>query len=395
MILHCDVNGFYASCEEMLKPELRDFPMAVCGDPKSRHGIILAKNQKAKAFGIQTAETLWQAREKCPSLVAVSPHYEQYQKMHKLLNEIYLKRTDLVEPFGIDESWLDITHSAHLFGTPLEIADGIRKEIRETYGITVSVGVSFNKIFAKLGSDYKKPDATTLISRDNMKQIVWGLPCETLLFVGKSAAKKLASVNVRTIGDLALCDEAVLIKLLGKQGQMLKIYANGEDTSPVRSFFDRPAPKSIGNGMTFKRNIFGPEEVKIAVYLLCGEIGMRLKEENLYAGSVNVSLKTPDFKVTSHQCQMDAATRSENEIAKTAIRLLEEKGGFKKQVRALTVTAQNLTDEPSSQLSFFGTDSVNHEKEQKLEDALADLKKKMGRDIISKAIVLNKDDSAF
>ena len=395
IILHCDCNSFYASCEEMKNPALREVPMAVCGDPESRHGIILAKNQKAKKYNIKTAETLWQAREKCPELVAVPPHHDEYYKMHKLLNEIYLKRTDLVEPFGIDESWLDVTNSAHLFGTPMEIADGLRKEIRETFGITISVGISFNKIFAKLGSDYKKPDATTLITRENMRQIVWPLPCSDLLFVGHAAAKKLDSVNIKTIGDLALADEEMLLKLLGKQGEMLKIYAMGEDTSPVRSFFDRPAPKSVGNGMTFKRNIFGPEEIKVAVYLLCGEISMRLKEENLYAGSINVSIKTPDFKVVSHQCPLDVAARSEGEIARCALKLIEEKNGFKKQVRSLTITAINLTDEPVSQVSFFSDNSEKREKEEKLEDALSDLKKKLGKDIIGKAVLMDKDKSAF
>ena len=391
IILHCDCNSFYASVAEMKDPRLKDFPMAVCGDPKSRHGIILAKNQKAKAYGVKTAETLWQAREKCPDLVAVAPDYQEYRRMHNVLNNIYLQRTDLVEPFGIDESWLDITNSAHLFGTPCEIADNLRKEIRENYGITISVGVSFNKVFAKLGSDYKKPDATTVISRENMKQIVWCLPCDTLLYVGHSAKNKLETVNIRTIGDLALADEHILTKLLGKQGQMLKLYAMGEDSSPVRSFFARPKPKTIGNGMTFSRNLFGQQDIKAAVHLLCEEISMRLKDEELFAGGVNITLKTPDFKVSSHQSPLTVATYCESEIARTAIRLIEEKGGFKKQVRSLTITAINLTDEPTGQLSFFGDDSEKRKKEEKLDNALAALKKKMGRDIINKAVVLESD----
>ena len=183
-ILHCDLNAFFASVEEVRNPELRPYPMAVCGNPERRHGIILAKNEKAKAFGVKTAETIWQAKRKCPGLILVPPHYTEYQAYSKRVHEIYLRYTDLVEPFGIDESWLDVTGSAHLFGTPKEIADDIRKAIKEETGLTASVGVSFTKSFAKLGSDYKKPDATTVISRENFKEIVWKLPARDLLFVG-------------------------------------------------------------------------------------------------------------------------------------------------------------------------------------------------------------------
>ncbi|MGN0968552.1 MAG: DNA polymerase IV, partial [Oscillospiraceae bacterium] len=197
-ILHCDLNGFFASVELLSHPELRDRPVAVCGDPESRHGIILAKNEPAKRYGVKTAETIWQARSKCPDLVLLPAHHGEYRKYSKLINALYERYTDLVEPFGIDESWLDVTGSMHLFGgSGKAVADRLRREVRETFGLTISVGVSFNKIFAKLGSDYKKPDATTVITRENFREIVWPLPVTDLLFVGRSAAGVLAKYGVR------------------------------------------------------------------------------------------------------------------------------------------------------------------------------------------------------
>ena len=215
VILHCDQNCFFASVELLSHPDLRDVPMAVCGDPASRHGIILAKNEPAKRFGIQTAETVWQARRKCPSLVLLPPHHKLYREYSVRVNELYGQYTDLVEPFGIDESWLDITGSMHLFGgDPVAIADELRRRVREELGLSISVGVSFNKIFAKLGSDYKKPDATTLISPENWQEIVWPLPVGAMLFVGRSAQRTLAQYGVETIGQLAACRPEMIEKLL-------------------------------------------------------------------------------------------------------------------------------------------------------------------------------------
>ena len=219
IIFHCDCNGFYASVELLSHPELRDKPVAVCGDPKSRHGIILAKNEPAKAFGVKTAETIWQARNKCPELVLLPAHHDRYEVYSKKVNAIYERYTDLIEPFGIDESWLDVTGTLHLFGgDPVALADRIRAAVREELGLTISVGVSFNKIFAKLGSDYKKPDASTLITPENFQTIVWPLPVTDLLYVGRTAAKVLGQYGVHTIGELAAFDRQALVNLLGKQG---------------------------------------------------------------------------------------------------------------------------------------------------------------------------------
>ena len=236
VILHCDMNGFFASVELLDYPELRDKPMAVCGDPESRHGIILAKNEIAKRYGIVTAETLWQARKKCPDLQTVPPHHKKYQHYSRLINEIYLQYTDMVEPFSVDESWLDVTASQKLFGNGKQIADKIRNQVKKELGLTLSAGVSFNKIFAKMGSDYKKPDATTVITQENYKNILWPLDIRDLFFVGKATADKLQGIGIHTIGQLAESDRHTVTALLGKQGSIIHDYANGLDQTPVSRF---------------------------------------------------------------------------------------------------------------------------------------------------------------
>ena len=290
VIFHCDCNCFYASVELLSHPELKQRPVAVCGDPKSRHGIILAKNEPAKACGVKTAETIWQARKKCPDLVLLPAHHRLYEEYSKKVNTIYNRFTDLIEPFGIDESWLDVTGTLHLFGgDPVALADRIRNTIRQELGLTISVGVSFNKIFAKLGSDYKKPDATTLITVENFRRIVWPLPVTDLLFVGRAAARVLAQYGVTTIGELAAFDRDALIALLGKQGGQLWSYANGLENSPVAPAGQYVPPKSVGNGLTFPRNLTSREEVRRELALLCDEVAARLRGHGLKAATVQVT----------------------------------------------------------------------------------------------------------
>ena len=249
VILHCDLNSFYASVELLDHPELRDRPVAVCGDPNSRHGIILAKNEPAKRYKVQTAETIWQARRKCPELVLLPAHHWKYRDYSKKVNAVYERYTDLVEPFSIDESWLDITGSLHLFGGDAKaLADEIRRVLREELGLTVSVGVSFNKIFAKMGSDYKKPDATTVISRENYQELLWPLPITSLLFVGRSAAAALEHYGVHTIGDLARTDPELLRSHLKKHGEVIWNFANGRDAGVVEA--EEPDNKNYGNSTT-------------------------------------------------------------------------------------------------------------------------------------------------
>ena len=248
VILHCDMNSFFASVELLEHPELRSKPVAVCGDPDSRHGIILAKNEAAKKYGIKTAETIWQARKKCPGLVLLPPHMNKYKHYSQELNKIYQRYTDLVEPFSIDESWMDVTASLNLFGSGRQIADEIRQTVKKELGLTLSAGVSFNKIFAKMGSEYKKPDATTEITRENYKELLWPLDAGEMFFVGKASAQKLRNIGIKTIGDIAASSPDALSALLGKVGRSLWEHANGIDDSPVMHFAHREKIKSVGNG---------------------------------------------------------------------------------------------------------------------------------------------------
>ena len=275
VILHSDCNSFFASVETALNPEYRGVPMAVCGSVEARHGIVLAKNEIAKKFGVQTAETVYSAKKKCPGLVMASPHYDEYEKYSRAVNDIYRQYTDAVEPFGIDESWLDVTHSERLFGSGLEIAERIRREVKEKLGITVSIGVSFNKAFAKLGSDYKKPDAITVIDENNFRDIVYPLPANTLLYVGEKTKTVMSRLGIKTIGDIANADLALLRLHFGKMADVLHSYALGEDDSPVLSEEMRAERKSIGNGFTFKHDLVSIEEIKLGIEYLAEELGQK------------------------------------------------------------------------------------------------------------------------
>ena len=380
VILHCDCNGFFASVEMLERPELRHVPMAVAGDPESRHGIILAKNELAKAYGVQTAETIWQAKRKCPDLVLVPPHHEKYHEISKQVNRIYLDYTDLVDPFGIDESFLDLTASMHLFPmSPEALADVIRARVRSEIGITISVGVSFCRVFAKLGSDYKKPDATTVISRENFKELVWPMPASALLFVGKKTGAALERMGIQTIGELAAAEPYRLTKALGEAGATLHRYANGLDTEPVRSYYHRERPKSIGNGMTFRRNIVGEDEVRAGVSLLVDSVAARLREENMKCTVVQVQIKDPEFAVVQRQTTLKRATWLRTEIIDTAMSLIRAAGGMGKMIRALTVTATGLVadDEAEEQLDIFAVADGSAEKKENVEGTLHEIRRRL------------------
>lgn len=363
-ILHCDCNGFFASVECILHPEYKTVPMAVCGSPENRHGIILAKNELAKKFGIQTAETIWQAKRKCPHLVLAPPHHEEYSKYSKLINQIYQRYTDLVEPFGIDESWLDVSGSVQLFGNGRQIADELRSVIRREIGLTISVGVSFNKIFAKLGSDYKKPDATTVISRENWKELLFPLPANTLLYVGKSAEETLSKLGIHTIGDLAQSSKALITAHLGKPGGELHDYANGLDNSPVRNVHDLREIKSVGNGMTFRRNLVGAEDIRLAVTVLADSVAARMRRNGVKCWAIQVTIRNPSFKTITRQKTLTAPTHLAKELIQTSIELINASWNLSAPIRMLTITALNLApgDAPSEQLSFFGNDNNENRK---------------------------------
>ena len=376
VILHCDLNSFFASVELLDKPTLRDVPVAVCGDPKSRHGIILAKNEPAKKMGVKTAETLWQARKKCPALVLLPPHHRLYEEYSRRVNEIYDRFTDLVEPFGIDESWLDVTGSLHLFGGDGKaLADRIRATIREETGLTVSVGVSFNKVFAKLGSDMKKPDATTVIPAEGWQPMVWPLPLGDMLFAGRTATETLRKYGVETVGQLAACDPALPEQLLGKMGLQLWQYANGMDKSPVKPRHAAEPVKSVGNGTTFPQNLVRWEQLRAGLLPLCDSVATRLRQQGLYAGGVSLSIKDASFKTVSRQIRLDTPTHLMRQLWKPPT-----------PVRAMTVTALYVTEggDAFRQLDLLGGAAQERsQRQEKLEGTMDAIRRKYGRGAIA------------
>ncbi len=393
VILHCDCNSFFASVETVLNPAYKGVPMAVCGSQEDRHGIVLAKNELARAYGIKTAETVYSAKRKCPNLVIATPHYEAYQEFSRRANEIYHRYTDMVEPFGIDESWLDVTASRKLFGTGEEIAEKISSDIKRELGITVSIGVSFNKVFAKLGSDYKKPDAITVIDRESVERIVYPLPASSLLFVGSRTAEALRSIGIRTIGELAECKQDYLIAKLGKVGLMLYKYANGLDDSPVDST-TRAEVKSISNGFTFKHDLVGFEECRVGIEFLTDEIGTKLRAKGLRCSTVQLTVKDERLATIQRQCPINPPTDISEEIADAACRLLKEFWVMDKPVRMITVAASNLisADGYTPQASFF--DDVNEDdraKKLKKEEIVDKIRQKYGNSAIIKGAVIDTD----
>ncbi len=387
VILHCDLNCFYASVELLGHPDLRDIPTAVCGDPTSRHGIILAKNEPAKKYGVKTAETIWQAKKKCPALVLLPPHHDLYREFSRRVNAVYDQYTDLVEPFGIDESWLDVTHSLHLFGgSGREVADTLRDRIREELGLTLSVGVSFNKVFAKLGSDYKKPDATTVISPGNWRDLVWPLPVGDLLYVGAAARDILHQYGVETIGQLAACRPEMLETLMGKMGVQLYEYANGLDRDPVRARCEEEAVKSIGNGTTFPQNLTTEQQVRRGVSVLADSVASRLRRHGLYAGGVQLTVRDPQFRDRSRQRQFSAPTHLIRDLTEAAMALAREIWRPPDPIRALTVTAIHLVREREAyeQVDLFNAAAApKKERQEKLEAAMVKIRGKYGAGAIS------------
>lgn len=392
-IFHCDCNSFYASVELLRHPELRDKCVAVCGDPEGRHGIVLAKNEPAKRMGVKTAEVIWQAKRKCPDLVLLPPHREYYRKYSKIINEIYRKYTDRVEPFGIDESWLDVTGTWQLFAeSPAALADQLRAEVKAATGLTISVGVSFNKVFAKLGSDYKKPDATTLITRENFHKIVWPLPAGDLLYVGASAQNRLAGMGISTIGELAAARPEALAEALGKLGLELSRYARGEDEAPVRRWGEKEPVKSVGNGTTFRRNIRGPAEIRSALNVLADEVAGRLRRHGVWAGAVQVTIRDPELKTITRQKQLPMSTHLARDLANACWQLMEKNWDMARPVRMLTVTALAITEEPFAvQQSLFDDAPKADPRREKLEQSLDAIRKKYGRGAIGAGSILHND----
>lgn len=396
VILHCDCNSFFASVETALNSAYSGVPMAVCGSEEDRHGIVLAKNELAKRYGIVTAETVYSARKKCPNLVIAAPHYKAYSEFSKRVNDIYARYTDMIEPFGIDESWLDVTASKKLFGSGEEIAERIRKEVKEEIGITVSIGVSFNKVFAKLGSDYKKPDAITVINEENFRQIVFSLPASDLLFVGKKTAEQLSSMGIKTVGQLASVNPETLKRRFGKMGEMLYKYASGLDDSPVSS--EREDAKSVGSGMTFRHDLVDPEECKVGIEYLADDVARRLRRSGMLCETVQLTVKDEFLRVLQRQRPQIPPSDIAKQIAETAYSILLDEWQRGKPIRMLTVTASNLVRASSyaEQIDIFGEeDYEERKKSKKREETIDTIRAKFGSTSIIQGSVMNSDTGVF
>ena len=389
-ILHCDCNGFYASVECVLHPELRTVPMAVCGDPESRRGIILAKNELAKGYGIKTAETIWQAKRKCPQLVLAPAHHDQYALFSKRINGIYQRYTDLVEPFSIDESWLDVTGSRELFGGGKKIADELRKAVREETGVTISVGVSFNKVFAKLGSDYKKPDAVTVFGREQMESVIWKLPAQALLFVGPHTEKTLEKFGIHTIGDIARMELPAMRRMLGKTGEALWTYANGLDHSPVAAAGAGEPPKTIGNSTTLPHDVTSEEEVRRVLLELAESVASRLRRQGMKAGEVQLTVKNGEFQEYQRQCRLEPAVCDARSLYKAALALYRREDR-RWAVRLLGLRAGKLVEAGAAQMSFFAN-TRDLEREERLETAVDALRERFGGGSVRRGTVLEKKE---
>lgn len=388
VIIHIDLNNFYASVECLKNEHYRHVPMAVCGVEELRHGIVLAKNQLAKEKGVKTGEPIWQARVKCPNLEICTPNFSDYLRFSKMARSIYERYTNKVEAFGIDECWLDVTDSVKLFGSGKDIADRIRDEIRAELGITASAGVSFNKITAKLASDYKKPDATTVINRENYNSIVFPLKIQALLYVGKATREKLNKVGITTIGDLAVAKEDMLIRMLGKNGQYLHKFANGLDNAEVRQIGVESAIKSVGNSMTTVRDIKDEKDAEIVLNILAESVGARLREHKLKGSNIAIYVRYSNLDVFSRQMALPYATSSSIEIVRGAMEIFKKYMKPPYELRQLGVKVSSLMQagEEVMQLDFIG-DAENRIKKEKLEKAVDKIRGRFGFNSVKKAIM--------
>lgn len=388
VILHCDLNNFFASVELLSRPEWRHVPMAVCGSVEARHGVILAKNEPAKRYGVKTAETLWEARRKCPQLITVPPHPDQYRILSRRAHRVYERFTDRIEPFGIDECWLDVTGSVPLFGSGEEIAHAIRRAVKEELGLTVSVGVSFNKVFAKLGSDLKKPDAVTVIRRAEFQKLLWPLPVEALIGVGKSTLRILHGMGVVTIGDLAQAPLSTLRAALGKNGEQLGKNARGEDFSPVLSTQEQPPAKSIGRSTTCPQDLIKPEQVRRVILTLADVVAKELRAHGALAGGIQIGVRDSQLRTREFQRRFLQPTRLTRQLLDAGMELFEEHWSWRLPVRALGLRVSPLIEEGENIQLALGCDPQKTAQEETLEALMTKLQEKYGRRTLMRAAFL-------
>lgn len=385
VILLSDCDTFYASVETMLDPTLQGKPVAVAGDPKNRHGVVVARNQIAKGYGVRTTDTVLEARRKCPDIVFVPPHHDRYSEVFKQVNHIYLEYTDLVEPYSVDESYLDITHITSRTGA--QVADEIRSRVREEIGITVSIGVSFCRCFAKLASEFNKPDGTSVILRGDMERLVWPRPVGDLLYVGRSTAQALGRLGIHTIGDLAHAQPDMLVHRLGKHGMQIWRYANGLDSTPVRAWDAPRETKSIGSGFTFPRDIRSEDDIRSNLTAMADKVAASLRDKSLKCRAVQVSIKSPSLKVIQRQQQLSEPSFLVRDISSAACEVVAANWPRGAAIRALTVTALDLVpaEAPSGQMSVFDDleEDSKREKRERLEAAVSGIRQRFGKGAVS------------
>lgn len=394
VILHSDLNNFYASVECLYHPEYRGKPLAVLGDPEARHGVVLAKNYEAKSHDVKTGDPMWMAKQKCPDIIFVPPHYDLYMKHSKLVREIYAEYTDKVEPYGLDECWLDVSGSSLLFGSGEDIANEIRRRVKSELGVSVSVGVSFNKIFAKLGSDMKKPDATTVIESERFKEIVWPLPVKELLYVGRATHNKLRRKGIFTIGDLADTNPENLRFWLGKMGVVLWQFANGLDTSPVSNIGAKSMIKTVGNSTTAPRDLISNEDIKITLMVLSESVSARLREYGFICRTVQIGIRDNELNWIERQGKLEIPNRTAKSIFELAFSLFKKHTNGK-PIRSLSVRACDLEPIDHVQLSLL-PDVSQLQKQEELEAAMDNLRNRFGHFSVQKGLMLtDKELSAL
>ena len=390
VILHVDANCFYASVECLYNPDLREKAVAVCGSTELRHGIVLTKNEKAKRAGVQTGQAIWQAKQCCPELVVVPPRFALYLQFSRKLRTLYETYTDKVESYGLDECWLDVSAPNMTIAKGTLLADAIRKRVVQEFGITVSVGVSNNKALAKLGSDYKKPNATTTIEPEKLQTMVWPLPVSDLLFAGPRTCQKLALWNVNTIGDLAKFDTDLLVAHLGKSGLTLQQFALGLDTSAVQNCTQQRFEKSIGNSTTTPQDMETIDDVKSVLYLLADSVANRLRKAGVKTRTIALSIRTTSLITYSAQKTLSTPTQLTDPIAQTAFAIFQEKWQAYLPLRSVGIQCQNLqADTLPVQLDLLG-ETLHNDRKEKVERTIDTLKERFGKGIVRRGCVLTK-----
>lgn len=392
VILHSDCNCFYASVECLYNPSIRNKPVAVSGNPENRHGIILTKNEIAKKYGVKTGEPIWQSKLKCPELITVTPHFDLYKRFSKMTRQIYSEYSDRVESFGLDEAWIDVTASERFIGKGENIAREINSRIKKELGITVSIGVSFNKIFAKFGSDYKKPDAITVINKDNYKDIIWNSPAQDLLYVGKATKKKMNALGIYTIGDIANTPIENLRFNFGKWGDVLWAFSNGYDTSPVLMENQQESVKSIGNSTTAPRDLENFQDVKAIMTVLCDSVCRRLRAQGFKAKTIQITIRDKFLLSFSRQMTLSTYSNITKQITESALKLFSQSYNWRAPIRSLGISVSDFVEDSCPYQISLLNDETKNQKLESLDKTVDTLKNRFGNYSLLTANLLNDPD---